>query len=77
MPTEDLVRSHRRTEAAAREPRLRPTEEREHLVPGNLPLVRLIAHKVHDRLPKLAGVGAEDLVYAGIVGLTSAAQRQI
>jgi RNA polymerase sigma factor FliA len=45
-------------------------EEREHLILEHLPQVRLIARRIHDRLPE--SVSLEDLVSTGIVGLISA-----
>ncbi|MGO9096561.1 MAG: sigma-70 family RNA polymerase sigma factor [Bryobacteraceae bacterium] len=44
--------------------------ERERLILENLPQVRLIARRIHERLP--SSVGLEDLISAGIVGLISA-----
>ena len=74
MPTEDLVRSHRRTEPAAQERRRQSAEERERLVLENLPLVHLIARKVNDHLPAAIrkGISLEELVSAGVLGLISA-----
>lgn len=45
-------------------------EERENLILEHLPQVRLIARRIHDRLPE--SVSLEDLVSTGIVGLISA-----
>lgn len=45
-------------------------EERESLILEHLPQVRLIARRIHDRLPE--SVSLEDLVSTGIVGLISA-----
>ncbi len=45
-------------------------EERERLILEHLPQVRLIARRIHDRLPE--SVSLEDLVSTGIVGLISA-----
>lgn len=45
-------------------------EERERLILEHLPQVRLIASRIHDRLP--VSVCLEDLVSTGIVGLMSA-----
>lgn len=47
--------------------------ERERLIIEHLPQVRLIARKIHDRLP--ACVVLDDLVSAGILGLISALDR--
>jgi RNA polymerase sigma factor for flagellar operon FliA len=44
--------------------------ERERLILENLPQVRLIARRIHERLP--SSVSLEDLTSAGIVGLISA-----
>jgi RNA polymerase sigma factor for flagellar operon FliA len=46
------------------------TSEREKLILEHLPQVRLIARRIHDRLP--CSVSLEDLVSTGIVGLISA-----
>jgi RNA polymerase sigma factor for flagellar operon FliA len=46
------------------------TEEREQLILDHLPQVRLIARRIHDRLPE--SVSLDDLVSTGIVGLISA-----
>ena len=48
-------------------------EERERLILDHLPQVRLIARRIHDRLPE--SVSLEDLVSTGIVGLISAIDR--
>jgi RNA polymerase sigma factor FliA len=48
-------------------------EEREQLILEHLPQVRLIARRVHERLPE--SVPLEDLVSTGIVGLISAIDR--
>src|SRR6266849_6334587 len=44
--------------------------EREQLILDHLPQVRLIARRIHDRLPE--SVSLDDLVSTGIVGLISA-----
>jgi RNA polymerase sigma factor for flagellar operon FliA len=44
--------------------------ERERIILDHLPQVRLIARRIHERLPE--SVGLEDLVSTGIVGLISA-----
>jgi RNA polymerase sigma factor for flagellar operon FliA len=46
------------------------TCERERLILEHLPQVRLIARRIHERLP--ASVGLDDLVSTGILGLISA-----
>jgi RNA polymerase sigma factor for flagellar operon FliA len=48
-------------------------EERERLILEHLPQVRLIARRIHDRLPE--SVNLDDLVSTGIVGLISAIDR--
>lgn len=48
-------------------------EERERLILDHLPQVRLIARRIHERLPE--SVNLEDLVSTGIVGLISAIDR--
>ncbi len=48
-------------------------EERERLILEHLPQVRLIARRIHDRLPE--SVNLEDLVSTGIIGLISAIDR--
>lgn len=45
-------------------------EERERLILEHLPQVRLIARRIHERLPE--SVSLEDLVSTGVVGLISA-----
>lgn len=45
-------------------------EERERLILEHLPQVRLIARRIHERLPK--SVSLDDLISTGIVGLISA-----
>ncbi len=45
-------------------------EERERLILEHLPQVRLIARRIHERLPE--SVSLEDLISTGIVGLISA-----
>jgi RNA polymerase sigma factor for flagellar operon FliA len=47
--------------------------ERERLILEHLPQVRLIARRIHDRLPE--SVSLEDLVSVGVVGLISAIDR--
>lgn len=48
-------------------------EERERMIMEHLPQVRLIARRIHERLPD--SVSLEDLVSTGIVGLISAIDR--
>ena len=45
-------------------------EERERLIVEHLPQVRLIARRIHERLP--ASISLDDLLSAGVVGLISA-----
>src|SRR5258706_11671297 len=47
--------------------------ERERLILEHLPQVRLIARRIHERLPE--SVSLEDLISTGIVGLISAIDR--
>lgn len=47
--------------------------ERERLILEHLPQVRLIARRIHDRLPD--SVALEDLISTGVVGLISAIDR--
>jgi RNA polymerase sigma factor for flagellar operon FliA len=48
-------------------------QQREALIMDHLPQVRLIARRIHDRLPE--NVSLEDLVSAGTIGLISAIDR--
>ena len=48
-------------------------EEREELILEHLPQVRLIARRIHDRLPE--SVSLEDLISTGVVGLIAAIDR--
>jgi len=48
-------------------------DEREQLILEHLPQVRLIARRIHERLPE--SVNLEDLVSTGVVGLISAIDR--
>jgi len=57
-----------RTQSAACSP-----EEREQLILEHLPQVRLIARRIHERLPE--SVNLDDLVSTGVVGLISAIDR--
>jgi RNA polymerase sigma factor for flagellar operon FliA len=49
------------------------SKERERLLLDNLPEVRYIARRIHDRLP--SHVSFEDLVHAGILGLIDAVDK--
>ncbi len=62
--------AYRETEAAAAD---LPAEERERLILEHLPQVRLIARRIHERLPE--SVNLDDLVSTGVVGLISAIDR--
>ena len=48
-------------------------EERQRLLTEQLPQVRYIARRIHERLPR--HVALEDLVHAGVVGLIDALQK--
>jgi RNA polymerase sigma factor for flagellar operon FliA len=48
-------------------------DERERLILEHLPQVRLIARRIHDRLPE--SVSLDDLISTGIIGLISAIDR--
>src|SRR5690348_10817264 len=48
-------------------------ENRERLILEHLPQVRLIARRIHDRLP--VSVGLEDLVSTGVLGLIAAIDK--
>src|SRR5712671_5502881 len=48
-------------------------QEREQLILEHLPQVRLIARRIHDRLPE--SVSLDDLISNGVVGLISAIDR--
>src|SRR6202521_6481433 len=50
-----------------------PAEERERLILEHLPQVRLIARRIHDRLPE--SVNLEDLISTGTLGLIAAIDR--
>lgn len=47
--------------------------ERERLILENMPQVKLIARRIHDRLP--SSIGLDDLISTGVVGLISAIDR--
>ena len=46
------------------------SEERDRLILENLPQVRLIARRIHDKLPE--SVSLDDLISTGVVGLITA-----
>src|SRR5947208_10134194 len=60
-----------KTQAPGRQPL--DSEERQRLLNENLPEVRYIARRIHDRLP--SHVPFEDLVHAGILGLIDAVDK--
>jgi len=49
------------------------TDERDRLILKHLPQVRLIARRIHDRLP--GNISLDDLVSTGVLGLISAVDR--
>src|SRR6185295_10291021 len=49
------------------------TEERERLIMEHLPQVRLIARRIHERLPE--SISLDDLISTGTIGLMSAIDR--
>jgi RNA polymerase sigma factor for flagellar operon FliA len=59
------------TEEAYRE--VQGPEERERILLEQLPQVRFIARRIHERLPK--HVPLEDLVHAGVIGLIDALNK--
>src|SRR5947199_487433 len=52
---------------------LQPEKSREDLILEHLPQVKLIARRIHDRLP--VSVSLEDLISVGVVGLIAAIDR--
>src|SRR5438270_11855553 len=48
-------------------------EERDRLIVEHLPQVRLLARRIHDRLP--ASVSLDDLISTGVIGLIAAIDR--
>ncbi len=60
-------------EAAAQQPWVLTPAERERRILEHLPQVRLIARRIHERLPE--SVSIDDLISTGIVGLISAIDR--
>src|SRR3981081_4774364 len=65
MGVEAKMKEYQATESAA--------EERERLILEHLPQVRLIARRIHERLPE--SVNLEDLVSTGTLGLIAAIDR--
>src|SRR6476469_2479711 len=57
----------------APETTLQPQKSREDLILEHLPQVKLIARRIHERLP--VSVSLEDLVSVGVVGLIAAIDR--
>ena len=49
------------------------TADREEIILANLPMVRFIARRIHEKLPQY--VNLEDLVSAGVLGLIDAANK--
>src|SRR6202023_1457878 len=47
--------------------------DREEVILSNLPMVRFIARRIHEKLPQY--VNLEDLVSAGVLGLIDAASK--
>jgi RNA polymerase sigma factor for flagellar operon FliA len=66
------TRPARKHVAAYAEPSL-SAAEREQLILEHLPQVRLIARRIHDRLPE--SVSLDDLISTGVVGLIAAIDR--
>jgi RNA polymerase sigma factor for flagellar operon FliA len=52
---------------------VRADEERDHLILENLPHVRLVARRIHERLPE--SISLDDLVSEGTIGLIAAIDR--
>jgi RNA polymerase sigma factor for flagellar operon FliA len=50
-----------------------PAEQREQMILDHLPQVRLIARRIHERLPE--SVSLDDLISTGVVGLIAAIDR--
>jgi RNA polymerase sigma factor for flagellar operon FliA len=64
-------RKHAKRASAVKSRKAMPSEKE--MIKAYLPLVRLIAEKIHRRLPP--GVDLESLVHAGVVGLMEALKR--
>jgi RNA polymerase sigma factor for flagellar operon FliA len=62
-----------RKPAAAYASQTLSAEEREQLILEHLPQVRLIARRIHDRLPE--SVSLDDLISTGVIGLIAAIDR--
>lgn len=72
MTTESTVKSPARV-LGKYQARDRAAEERERLILEHLPQVRLIARRIHERLPE--SVNLEDLISTGTLGLIAAIDR--
>lgn len=72
MTTESTVKSSARV-LGKYQARDRAAEERERLILEHLPQVRLIARRIHERLPE--SVNLEDLISTGTLGLIAAIDR--
>jgi RNA polymerase sigma factor for flagellar operon FliA len=71
IANKEATRAAQPSQPRARQQGAAPSpEEREQLILDHLPQVRLIARRIHDRLPE--SVSLDDLVSTGIVGLISA-----
>src|SRR5437763_15050456 len=62
-----------REETACEAPASLTPEAREKLIVQHLPQVRLIARRIHERLP--ASISLDDLVSTGVIGLIAAIDR--
>jgi RNA polymerase sigma factor FliA len=60
-------------ELASTEARLQYPPEQKHILLEHLPMVRLVARKIHKRLPRCVDI--EDLFSAGMLGLMEAASK--
>jgi len=67
------MQTARRTNAGAYAPPPLTAEEREQIILEHLPQVRLIARRIHDRLPE--SVSLDDLISTGVIGLIAAIDR--
>jgi len=73
MTTEQMVKEPARRAARRYHSRDSAAEERERLILEHLPQVRLIARRIHERLPE--SVNLEDLISTGTLGLIAAIDR--
>src|SRR5579885_2017447 len=67
------LQTARRSNAAAYAVPAMTAEQREQLILEHLPQVRLIARRIHDRLPE--SVSLDDLISTGVLGLIAAIDR--